>query len=171
MATLSTLTPWVNRKATQDRGEKFIVLRKAFVADELKYSSGTTALAANDFVPLWEIPFGSTIINARANVLTDTTGSCIFDLGVYGFTTYTGTTFAGTGSTGADIDGILDGIELDTAGVFSTTGVLIGRKLDERVFTDSDELNQPLYIALKAITLTAQPDAGVWDLFVEVLLP
>ena len=170
MATLSTLTSWVNRKATQDRGEKLIVLRKSFVANELKYSSGTTALAANDFVPLWEIPFGSTIISARANVLTGTSAACVFDLGVHGFTAYLGTTFS-TGSTGADIDGILDGIDLNTTGVFSTTGVLIGRKLDERVFTDSDELNMPLYIALKAITLTAQPDAGVWDLFVEVLVP
>lgn len=171
MATLSTLAPWVSRKATRSVGENLVALTHQFAANDLKYSSGTTALAAGDFVPLFEIPFGSTIISASAQIATATAAACTFELGVYGFTTYTGTTFSGSGSTGADTDGVLDLIDLNTAGPYVVMGPQVGFVLDENVFTDADELGKPLYVALKAITLTAQPDAGVWNIRLLVLTP
>lgn len=173
MATKATLTPWVNRKATKNTGVNLVVLRKSFVADELKYSGGTTALASGDHVPLFEIPFGSTVLSATANVKTGTTGACTFTLGVLGFTSYLGTTITDNASTGNDVDGLMTAanLDIDTEGLHTGTGALIGLKLDERVFSDADELNKPLYITLEGGTFTAQPDAGVWDVNVLVLCP
>lgn len=170
MATLSTIDTWVSRKSSKTTGENLVVLRKQFAANELKYSSGTTAIAANDLVPLFEIPFGSVIVSAKANITTVTAAACTFELGVYGFTSYLGTTFS-SASTGADSDGVLDLIDLNTLGAYVVEGPLVGRKLDATIFTDTDELYKPLYVALKAITLTAQPDAGVWSVALTILTP
>lgn len=170
MSEIINFGSWVSRKSNKDYGATLVHLQHRFVAGDLTNAADGTAWANGEHVGLFEIPFGSTVLSAVVNLSAAAGGTCTASLGVLGFTAVSGTAISDGGSTGASTTGLIASINLNSATSQAGTGVFIGRKLDELVFTDADELNKPLYVTMEALNLTTSAAlcAGVINLIISV---
>lgn len=149
MSQITTLPSWVSRKATKTTGDNLIHIQ---IKLEDLLADDATVWADGEYVGLCEIPFGSTVLDCRAIITTGSGSSSTANIGVTGFTSYSGTTFSAD-STGYDADGLMATLNVNTTTLQVGTGIMLGKKLDENVFTDADELNKPLYVVMTAATL------------------
>ncbi len=154
MADVTSLPSWVGRAATRALGENLVAIQVDFDGSKLV---GT--VAAGDHIGLCELPFGATVLDCMFRATTGAGGTATGTIGVLGFTSYVDGDFTDSGSTGNDVDGLM--VACDMNSVVSqplrhtaVPGALLGAKLDERIFSDSDELGKPLYITYECSNAT-----------------
>jgi len=157
MATASLVNAtWTNRATVKTSDET--------VVECFRILEGTT-IAANEHVMITELPWGVTIVNCDILVMTTAGAACTADIGVYPKSALSGTTLTDT-ATGADIDGIWDGANTNSAGRNTTglPGALLGIPIDEAILTVSTDYGEPVLVSLKnlgAATVTVGMDLRV----------
>ena len=166
MSQITSLTPWIARKATRDRGENLVHIQ--IKLEDLLADDGNV-WANGEHVGLCEIPFGSTVLDCKTIITTGSGSSSTATIGVLGFTSFQDGAFTDSGSTGNDVDGLAS-INVNTTTLQVGTGIMLGKKLDENVFSDADELNKPLYVTMEAATLagTSASIVGYINLIVAI---
>ena len=134
---------WTARKSVQSVSENLVT--------EVFKITGNDA-AANDYILLTELPFGTTVMDCVVNVRDAAAAAAILDVGVYAAENVVDDVLTPAGA-GYDIGGLYNGADLNSAVVDTTgvKGVLLGVPLDEDVFTSSDQYQEPIVIAGKVL--------------------
>lgn len=154
MADVLSLPSWTGRASTQSISDNLVAIDVDFDGSKLN-----AAVTVGGHIGLCEIPFGSTVLDAMFRATTTAGGAATGTVGVLGNTSYTTSGFNDSGSTGNDVDGLIVSVNMNSAvsqpiRQTAVPGALLGAKLDERVFSDSDELGKPLFITYEAADVT-----------------